>query len=72
MTLHERLEIGVRCAELWNAGKREESMKLAKTMPMSPWLAEWNKKYIGADYLRNSGWDLSDAEAEFGKDWLDR
>jgi hypothetical protein len=72
MNLHERLQMGVKCAELEQAGKKDEAMKLAKTIPMPPWLAEWNKKYIGADYLRNSGWNLSEAEAEFGSDWLDR
>jgi hypothetical protein len=72
MTLHEKLQIGVKCAELEKAGKFDESMKLAKTMPMAPWHAEWCKKYVGADYLRNSGWNLSEAEAEFGTNRLDR
>jgi hypothetical protein len=38
---------------------------------MEPWLAAWNKKYMGADFLRSSGWNLSEAEAEFGPNWLD-
>jgi hypothetical protein len=71
MTLHEKLEIGVKCAELEKAGKFDESMEMAKTIPMEPWLAEWNKKYVGADYLRTSGWNLSEVEAEFGPNWLD-
>jgi len=25
---------------------------------------------VGADFLVQSGWNLSEAEAEFGKDWL--
>jgi hypothetical protein len=72
MTLHDELQLRVKCVELKEAGKTEEAMKLSKSIPMPPWLAEWNKKYVGADYLRNSGWNLSDAEAEFGHDWLDR
>jgi hypothetical protein len=72
MTFHEEMQILVKCAELKKEGKREDAMKLAKTVPMPPWLAEWNKKYIGAEYLRNSGWNLSAAEAEFGTNWLDR
>jgi hypothetical protein len=72
MTLHDELQLHVKCVELREAGKPDEAMKLAKTIPMPAWLAEWNKKYIGADYLRNSGWNLSEAEAEFGHDWLDR
>jgi hypothetical protein len=71
MTLHDRLQIRVKCAELKKLGKDDEALKLSMTIPMEPWLAEWNKKYIGADYLRNSGWNLSDAEAAFGHNWLD-
>jgi hypothetical protein len=71
MELHDRLQIRVKCAELDRLGKADEAMKLAKTIPMEPWQAEWCKKYVGADYLRNSGWNLSDAEAEFGPNWLD-
>jgi hypothetical protein len=72
MTLHDRLQIYVKCAELKKLGKGNEALKLAMTVPMEPWQAEWNKKYIGADYLRNSGWNLSEAEAEFGHNWLDK
>jgi hypothetical protein len=72
MTLHDRLQMHVKSIELKEAGKYEEAMKVSKSIPMPPWLAEWCKKYVGADYLRNSGWNLSDAEAEFGYGWLDR
>ncbi|GHU44351.1 hypothetical protein FACS1894190_15660 [Spirochaetia bacterium] len=72
MTLHEELQLCMKSIELEDAGKPEEASKVLKTIPMPPWLAEWNKKYVGADYLRNSGWNLSAAEAEFGTDWLDR
>ena len=61
MTLHEELQLCLKSIELDDAGNMEEAMKLSKSIPMSPWLAEWNKKYIGADYLRNSGWNLSEA-----------
>ena len=72
MTLHDRLDMRVQCVELEKAGKLDEADKLAKSIPLSPWLAEWCKKYVGADYLRNSGWNLSDAEAEFGPNWLNK
>jgi hypothetical protein len=72
MTLDERLEIRVQVAELRKAGKMEESMRLSKSRPMEPWMAAWWKKYVGADSLRASGWNLSDAEAEFGPNWLDK
>jgi hypothetical protein len=72
MTLHDRLVTRVQCVELEKEGKFGEAMRLEQSIPLSPWLAEWCKKYVGADYLRNSGWNLSDAEAEFGAGWLDR
>jgi hypothetical protein len=72
MTFHEEMQMRVKCAELWKAGKEEESMQLAKTIPLSPWMAEWYKKYAGVEYLRNSGWNLSAAEAEYGANWLTR
>jgi hypothetical protein len=28
------------------------------------------KEKMGVDFLINSGWNLSEAEAEFGKNWL--
>ncbi len=37
---------------------------------MVPWVAKGIKEIFGAEYLK--GWDLSEAEAEYGKGWLDR
>jgi hypothetical protein len=72
MSLHDRLQMNLKCIALEEAGKDNEAMALLKTIPMEPWQAAWNKKYVGADYLRTSGWNLSEAEAEFGPNWLDR
>ncbi|GMO32084.1 MAG: hypothetical protein Ta2B_12990 [Termitinemataceae bacterium] len=72
MNLHDELQLCVKSIELKKAGKTEDATKILKTIPMPPWLAEWNKKYVGVDYLRNSGWNLSEAEAEFGHNWLNR
>jgi hypothetical protein len=71
MTLHDELQLRVKCAELEKAGKKEDALRLERTIPLPPWLAEWGKKYMGADFLRSGGWNLSDAEAEFGLNWLD-
>jgi hypothetical protein len=72
MTLHEKLEIGVRASELRKTGKEKEAMALSKTRPLSPWLAKILKEKVGVDYLRKSGWNMAEAEAAFGCDWLDR
>jgi hypothetical protein len=72
MTLQEKLHIGVQAIELEKQGKVEEGDRLRRSIPLSPWLAEWGKKYMGADFLINGGWNLSEAEAVHGHDWLSR
>jgi hypothetical protein len=70
MTLHEKLEIGAKCRELEKQGKFDEAQKLEKSIPLAPYLAKVAKEKIGADFLINQGFNLSEAETEFGKDWL--
>jgi hypothetical protein len=72
MTLKEKLAVGIKIAELRNAGKEDEAMTLHKTVPIPPFLAKIMKEKVGADYLIKSGWNLAEAEAEFGPDWLSR
>jgi hypothetical protein len=71
MTLKEKLSIGVKAAELRDAGRDGDALALEKTVPMPPFLAKILKEKAG-DYLIKSGWNLSEAEAAFGKDWLSR
>jgi hypothetical protein len=70
MSLHDRLQIGVRAIELEKQGRKEEAQKLLHTTPLSPYLAKLYRDYIGADELKKSGWNLADAEAAFGPNWL--
>jgi hypothetical protein len=72
MTLDEKLAITCKAAALRQAGDEEGYMRLMKTAPMPPFLAKVMKEKVGVDYLINSGWNLSEAEAEFGHDWLSR
>jgi hypothetical protein len=72
MTLDEKLAIGCKAAELRKAGDEEGYMRLMKTVPMPPYLAKVMKEKVGVDYLKNSGWNLSEAEAVFGNNWLSR
>jgi hypothetical protein len=72
MTLDEKLAIGCKAAELREAGDEEGAMRLMKTVPMPPYLAKVMKEKVGVDYLINSGWNLSEAEAKFGTNWLNR
>ena len=72
MTLDEKLAISNRALDLLDAGDREGYSRLIRTAPMPPYLANVAKKTMGADFLIQGGWNLSEAEAEFGKDWLNR
>jgi hypothetical protein len=70
MTLHEKLVIGAKSIELEKQGKLKEAEKLMKSTPLEPFLAKFYKDYLGLDALLNSGWNLSEAEVEFGSTWL--
>jgi len=72
MTLDEKLAISNKAIALSKAGDEEGYIRLMKTTPMPPFLAKVIKEKVGVDYLLNSGWNLSEAEAEFGPNWLNR
>jgi hypothetical protein len=72
MTLDEKLAISCKAAELSNAGDEEGASRLIRSIPMPPYLAKIYKEKVGAEHLINGGWNLSEAEAEFGADWLSR
>jgi hypothetical protein len=70
MTLDEKLAIGCKAAELRKAGDYEGYDRLMKTAPLPPYIAKVIKEKAGAEYL--TGWNLSEAEAEFGSGWLNK
>jgi hypothetical protein len=72
MTLDEKLDIALRSIELKKAGDREGATRLLHSAPMPAYLAKVMKEKMGVEYLLNSGWNLAEAEAEFGQDWLNR
>jgi hypothetical protein len=72
MTLDEKLAISNRALDLLDAGDHEGYMRLMKTAPMPPYLAKIYKEKVGVKQLIKSGWNLSEAEAEFGPGWLNR
>jgi len=72
MTLDEKLAISNKAFTLLEAGDEEGFSRLIRTAPMPPYLAKVAKEKIGVDFLINGGWNLSEAEAEFGKDWLSK
>jgi hypothetical protein len=70
MTLDEKLAVGMRAHEYLEAGNKAEAVRVILEMPMPPYLAKFAKEFIGADFLINGGFNLAEAEAEFGADWL--
>jgi hypothetical protein len=72
MTLDEKLAISNKAIALKKAGDREGYDRLTMLLPMPPYLAKVAKEKIGVDFLVNGGWNLSEAEAEFGPDWLNK
>ena len=72
MTLDEKLDIACRAAALSQAGDEEGYIRLMKTAPLPPYLAKVYKEKVGVKELIESGWNLSEAEAEFGENWLSR
>jgi len=72
MTLDEKLAISMKACALRQAGDREGFHRVIKTAPMPPYLAKVMKDKMGAEFLLNGGWNLSEAEAEFGSGWLNK
>ena len=72
MTIEEKLTISNKAIALKKAGDLEGYDRLMKTIPLPPYLAKIAKEKIGPEFFIRTGWDLSEAEAEFGQDWLGR
>jgi hypothetical protein len=51
-------------------GDREEENRLPLLLPLAPHLAKVAKEIWGKDYLLQEGFDLSEAEAAYGPNWL--
>jgi hypothetical protein len=71
MSLDEKLDLSIKSGELRRQGKIAEAEKVLKQAPLPSYLAEWAKEHMGKDFLIKGGWNLSEAEAEFGSGWLD-
>jgi len=72
MTLDEKLSVGCKAVELKKAGDREGYSRLMRTIPLPPYLAKVIKEKAGLDILLNTGWNMSEVEAEFGSSWLSK
>ena len=70
MTEQEKADIMMESIKIQEAGNKEEAMKLRRTIPLSPHLAQIIKKQQGADFLIKYGYNLAEAEIEYGSGWL--
>ena len=70
MTFEEKLAISNKACALSAAGDNEGYSRLMRTIPLPPYLAKIGKEKLGADFIKKSGWNLSEAEEEFGHNWL--
>ena len=70
MTLDEKLAISMKACALYHAGDEEGFSRVIRTAPMPPYLAKIMKEKMGVDFLLKGGFNLSEAEAEFGRNWL--
>ena len=71
-TLNEELEMSKKALEYKNQGNMAEYERIMKSIPLAPYLAKIAKECFGAEFLLNGGWNLSEANEEFGADWLAR
>jgi hypothetical protein len=72
MTEDERVKIHREARRLRAEGKESDATALRRTIPMSAFMAKFWKEHMGKDFLIKGGWNLAEAEAEYGPDWLDR
>jgi hypothetical protein len=70
MTTEEKLDIAMKAHEYLEAGDKEAAVLIMKQIPLAPHLAKVAKEFSGADFLIKGGFNLSEAEAEFGPGWL--
>jgi hypothetical protein len=72
MTTEERLDVLAKAHECLEAGNKAEAVRITLGLPMPTYLAKFAKEFLGADFLKKNGYNLSEVEAELGPDWLDK
>jgi hypothetical protein len=72
MTEHEKADIYMQSLELKKEGKIAEAVAMKRTIPLPAYLAKFVKENVGVECLIQAGWNLAEAEAQFGTDWLNR
>lgn len=68
----QTLDIIVEAQSARRLGNSEEYMRLIQQIPLAPHLAMVAKEIWGKEYLLQSGFDLTEADARYGKYWLNQ
>lgn len=72
MTVEEKCRLYELAEEAENRGDLTEAEKISKTIPLSAISAKIVKEVWGIDFIKNGGFNLSEAEEVYGKNWLDQ
>ena len=72
MTLHEKLDLGMKAIELEKQGKYDEAEVVEKKIPLAPYLAKFLKDHLGSEALLQGNWNLAEADAEYGTGWISK
>ncbi|WP_320170451.1 hypothetical protein [Maridesulfovibrio sp.] len=70
MTREEKFQIIQEIRKLDAEGKHDEAYELRYKLPLAPHLAKALKDTVGAEELRSSKFDLSEANEAYGQNWL--
>jgi hypothetical protein len=70
MTEREKAEIFMEAHRLREEGREDEATAVQHNIPLPANLAKFLKEQVGAEFLIQNGWNLAEAEAEFGSNWL--
>ncbi|MDR3252390.1 MAG: hypothetical protein LBT35_02325 [Tannerella sp.] len=67
------LPIIMQAIALEKEGEYEEADALQREkIPMPPWMARVFKEKMGLDYLLAMKWNMTEVEAAYGKEWLEK
>lgn len=72
LTLADRAKILRASLKAAEAGNDEEEYRLMMMLPLAPHLAMAAKEVYGVEYVKTSGFDLSEANRKFGDAWLEK
>lgn len=70
-TKAEVMRIQQEASSAFQRGDMDEYVRISKTLPIDAKVAKAFKQTYGKDFILNSGYDLTEANLEWGEGWLD-